>query len=65
MNDTINVNNMKRGRGRPRKVVSAVSPTEEIPEKTVGLPAMLEPNEHDIRDELSYLDSYVYSRYNE
>lgn len=65
MNDTNNVNNIKRGRGRPRKVVSVVNTTEEVTEKTVGLPVMLEPNEHDIKDELSYLDSYVYSRYNE
>lgn len=65
MKDNINTNNVKRGRGRPRKVASVNNSTETVSEKTVGLPVMLEPNEHDIRDELSYLDSYVYSRYNQ
>lgn len=62
MKDT---NNIKRSRGRPRKVVSVVNSVDKLPEKTVGLPIMLEPNEHDVRDELSYFDSYTYSRYNE
>ena len=65
MKDTSITNNIKRGRGRPRKVVSVSDSSEATTEKTVGLPVMLEPNEHDIRDELSYFDSYVYSRYNE
>lgn len=65
MKDTINTNNVKRGRGRPRQLATIANATEEVTEKTVGLPVMLEPNEHDISDELSYLDSYVYSRYNE
>lgn len=29
-----------------------------------GLPVLLEPNIHDIYDELSRMDSFAYSRYN-
>lgn len=29
-----------------------------------GLPVLLEPNIHDIQDELSRMDSFVYSRFN-
>lgn len=52
-------------RGRPRKIELDETNQEVVSHKTVGLPALLEPNEHDIHDELSYLDSYVYSQYNE
>jgi hypothetical protein len=62
MNNTFNTVTQKRGRGRPKKIKSETN--FEPTSKTVGLPAMIEPNEHDIRDELSYLDSYNYSRYN-
>ncbi len=64
MNDTSNTYTIKRGRGRPKKIVTDEN-GDEVQYKKVGLPGMIEPNEHDIRDELSYLDSYNYSRYNE
>jgi len=62
MNNTFNTVTQKRGRGRPKKIKSEVE--FESTTKTVGLPAMIEPTEHDIHDELSMLDSYNYSRYN-
>lgn len=55
---------IKRGRGRPKKVV-VHSGNEDANYKRVGLPAMLPPTEHDINEELSMLDSYAYSKYNE
>jgi hypothetical protein len=64
MNDTSNTYTIKRGRGRPKKAVTNDA-GEELALKKVGLPAMIEPTEHDIRDELSYLESYNYSRYSE
>jgi hypothetical protein len=36
-----------------------------VEEKTVAIPALLEPNIHDLHDELSRLDSYAYAQYNE
>ena len=63
MNQNIIINNsniIKRGRGRPKKIHAE----GEQPTKKVGLPAMLSPTCHDIREELSMLDSYTYSRYN-
>lgn len=63
MNKTSNTVNLKRGRGRPKKIVQEFQ--EDSSNKTVGLPTMLIPTEHDIREELSMLDSYSYSRYNE
>ena len=62
MNNTSNTNTVKRGRGRPRK-----DATNKIPSKdpNLGVPALLEPNIHDINDELVRMDSYAYSRYNE
>jgi hypothetical protein len=50
----------KRKRGRPRKVYI----DGELPIKKVGLPAVIPPTCHDIREELSMLDSYTYSRDN-
>ena len=52
----------KRGRGRPRKVVLEIE--SNVEEKTVAIPALLEPNIHDLHDELSRLDSYAYPQYN-
>jgi hypothetical protein len=65
MNDTSETNTIKRGRGRPKKATIDESGEEASSTRKVGLPIMIEPTEHDIRDELSYLDSYTYSRYNE
>lgn len=65
MNDTHETQYIKRGRGRPKKVIIDETGEDNPSYKKVGLPMMLEPNEHDIRDELGFLDSYNYSRYNE
>lgn len=51
----------KRGRGRPKKTVTETT-HREVQQK-VGIPALLEPTEYDIRDELVRLDSFAYSRY--
>lgn len=41
------------------------STTKELTENSKsGLPVLLEPNIHDIHDELVRMDSFVYSRYN-
>lgn len=48
--------------GRPKNNVS-VDVGRTV--KMVGLPAMIEPTIHDITEELSMLDSYVYSQYND
>lgn len=65
MNDTsYETTTIKRGRGRPKKVIVHTD-GEDVSYKRVGLPAMLPPTEHDINEELSMLDSYAYSRYNE
>jgi hypothetical protein len=63
MSNTTN-NNIKRGRGRPRKesTIKAANKNENI---DTGIPAFLEPNSHDIHDELARMDSYIYSQYNE
>lgn len=61
MNDTSETHTVKRGRGRPKKVIVDESGEEIVSTRKVGLPTMIEPTEHDIRDELSYLDSYTYS----
>lgn len=63
MNKTSELKTQKRGRGRPRKVVLEVE--SNVEEKTVAIPALLEPNIHDLHDELSRLDSYAYAQYNE
>ena len=62
MNNTSNkTNTVKRGRGRPRKDDSdKVSSNIDA-----SIPALFEPNIHDIRDELVRMDSFAYSRYNE
>jgi hypothetical protein len=64
-NTSDNTNATKRGRGRPRKIVDEVVTQEVVTEKTAGVPCLFMPTEHDIHDELSYFDSYSYSRYNE
>ena len=60
-----NNNTTKRSRGRPRKVVSVIDAEESSSDRTAGIPGLFLPTEHDVRDELSYLDSYTYSQYNE
>jgi hypothetical protein len=66
MNNTSNITNtIKRGRGRPKKVISA-DMSDDVSNETearTGIPAMLEPNSHDISDELNRMDSFVYGRY--
>jgi hypothetical protein len=62
MNKTSNTTKQKRGVGRPKKSVSV---DIEQPIKMVGLPAMIEPTIHDITEELSMLDSYSNSQYND
>lgn len=67
MNNTSDTKNtVKRGRGRPKKD-AVIRPEIEV-KKTVAsarLPALLEPNIHDINDELVRMDSFAYSRYND
>ena len=63
MNKTSELKTQKRGRGRPRKVVLDVE--SNVEEQTVAIPGLLEPNIHDLNDELSRLDSYAYAQYNE
>ena len=63
MNKTSELKTQKRGRGRPRKVVLEVE--SNVEEQTVAIPGLLEPNIHDLNDELSRLDSYAYAQYNE
>jgi hypothetical protein len=60
MNKTSNKTN-KKSRVHVAKKDRSVSPA---PGKKVGLPAFIEPNAHDIMDELSMLDSYKYQDYN-
>jgi len=64
MNNTLENNNVKRGRGRPRKdsTIKTANKSENV---DMGVPVYLEPNIHDIRDELVRMDSYIYSQYNE
>lgn len=64
MNNTSNTNTVKRGRGRPRKdtTTNSANTKEKI---DTGIPVLLEPNIHDIHDELARMDSFAYSRYNE
>ncbi len=66
MNNTSNITNTtKRGRGRPKKVISE-DMSDDVSNETevrLGIPAMLEPNSHDISDELNRMDSFVYGRY--
>ena len=56
-----NTNTVKRGRGRPRK--DSTDKTHNNVDNNVHI--MLEPNIHDIHDELVRMDSFAYSRYNE
>lgn len=64
MSNTSDTNIVKRGRGRPRKDATLnTAVNEETAER--GIPAFLEPNVHDINDELARMDSYIYSQYNE
>jgi hypothetical protein len=60
MNQTNVSRQPKRGRGRPRKVYAE----GEQPSKKVGLPAVLEPTTHDIKEELSMMESYTYRGFN-
>lgn len=63
MNNTNNnTSQLKRSRGRPHKQSAADAP---IKNTDSGIPALLEPNVHDINDELIRMDSFAYSRYNE
>jgi hypothetical protein len=64
MNNTSNTNTVKRGRGRPRKDTVANITNKNKPIDN-SIPALLEPNIHDIHDELVRMDSFAYSRYNE
>lgn len=64
MNDTSNTNTVKRGRGRPRKDAT-IKPARKAESIDNSVPALLEPNIHDIHDELVRMDSFAYSRYNE
>ena len=61
---TNTLNNIKRGRGRPREdsTIKTANKNENI---DTGSPTLLEPNSHDIHDELVRMDSYIYSQYNE
>lgn len=62
MNNTTNAT-IKRGRGRPRK--DATINTDDVKKVDTGVPVLLEPNIHDINDELVRMDSFIYSQYNE
>lgn len=64
MSNTSNTTNIKRGRGRPKKDAT-IKPSEGSVDHTVGVPVLLEPNIHDIYDELSRMDSFAYSKYNQ
>lgn len=64
MNNTSNTNTVKRGRGRPRKDAT-LKPARKNSSIDATVPALLEPNIHDIHDELVRMDSFSYSRYNE
>lgn len=61
-NTSANTNTVKRGRGRPKKEAVAINVSNET-EKQTGIPALLEPNIHDINDELVRMDSFTYGRY--
>ena len=63
MSNTSNTNTVKRGRGRPRK--DATLNSVDSNKVQTGIPILLEPNIHDIHDELVRMDSFAYSRYNE
>lgn len=63
MNNTSgNTTTVKRGRGRPKKQAVIDNTSIEV-EKQTGIPALLEPNIHDINDELVRMDSFTYGRY--
>jgi hypothetical protein len=62
MNNTPENNNVKRGRGRKDSAFKAENKSENV---DTCVPVYLEPNIHDIRDELVRMDSYIYSQYNE
>lgn len=48
------------------KRVKKTSENTELSKNTkAGLPVLLEPNIHDLYDELSRMDSFAYSRYNQ
>ena len=64
MNNTSNTNTAKRGRGRPRKDAT-INPAKKENAIDSSVPLLLEPNIHDIHDELVRMDSFSYSRYNE
>lgn len=61
-NIVIKMGTKKRGPGRPRKDV-VITPTD----LTEGgdIPGLFQPTEHDLNDELSRLDSFAYSSYND
>ena len=60
-NIIIEMTTPKRGPGRPRKDV--VVTDKDI--DGADIPGLFQPTEHDLTDELSRLDSYSYSSYNE
>ena len=63
MNNTNHITStVKRGRGRPART-EIVTESENAENADKGVPFMFEPNVHDINDELSRMDSYVYPRY--
>jgi len=53
---------VKRGVGRPKKAPAPLT-TQVVSTERVGIPAFIEPTEHDLNDELSRLDSFTYARY--
>jgi hypothetical protein len=61
-NTSTNTNTVKRGRGRPKKGAVASNVSTET-EASIGIPGLLEPNIHDLNDELVRMDSFVYGRY--
>lgn len=61
-NTSANTTTVKRGRGRPKKEATTEDVSVET-EKHTGVPVLLEPNIHDINDELNRMDSFVYGRY--
>lgn len=65
MNNTQETHSLTYRSSRKKKAVVDDNNEESMVYKKVGIPLMLEPTEHDIRDELCFFDSYNYSRYNE
>jgi hypothetical protein len=61
-NTSVNTNTVKRGRGRPKKDAVANNVSTES-EASTGIPGLMEPNIHDLNDELVRMDSFVYGRY--